>query len=533
MEIKTIIFMLLALIVFATIIFSKQLRLKKATPPLQPSPKSYPLPPGPRSYPVLGSFLEMLKNKPTFRWIEKLMHDMNTEIACIRLGHTHVIPVNSPELAREFLKKQDVDFASRPDFMSSRLASSGFLTISFSPMGDQWRKMRRVLVSEVLSPVMHEWLGEKRHEEGDHLVRYVYNQCKSPIKNGIVNVRDLTRHYCGNVIRKMVFGKRFFGPGMEDGGPGFEEQQHVDALFTILSRIFGFAIADYVPWLEVLDLDGCKKVMTDAIKKVRKYQDCEITKRVEMWERGERDTKEDILDVLIDLKNSENKPMLSIQEITAEVLEIMIAAIDNPSNAVEWAIAEMMNQPDILDKAREELDRVVGKERLVQESDLSRLNYLKSCIKEMFRMHPLAPFNVPHVSTKDTVVGGYFIPKGSHVLLGRRGLGRNPRVWKDPLKYRPERHIRDQESKVVLEDPNLHILSFSTGRRGCPGIVLGSTMTTILLARLIHAFSWEPPLDTTRISLDESKRDLTLATPVIAHARPRLESGVYLELLRN
>ncbi|KAL8486806.1 hypothetical protein ACS0TY_023019 [Phlomoides rotata] len=107
---------------------------------------------------------------------------------------------------------------------------------------------------------------------------------------------------------------------MEDGSPGFEERQHVDALFTILSRVFGFAVADYVPWLEVLDLDGCKKVMTDAIMKVRKYQGYEITKRVEMWETGERDTKEDILDVLIDLKNSENKPMLSIQEITAEVL---------------------------------------------------------------------------------------------------------------------------------------------------------------------------------------------------------------------
>ncbi|KAL8486799.1 hypothetical protein ACS0TY_023474 [Phlomoides rotata] len=284
------------------------------------------------------------------------------------------------------------------------------------------------------------------------------------------------------------------------------ERQHVDALFTILSRVFGFDIADYVPWLEVFDLDGCKKVMTDSIKKVMKYQNCEITKKVEMWERGERDTKEDILDVLIDLKNSENKPMLSIQEIKVEVLEIMIAAIVNPSNPVEWAMAEMMNQPDILDKAREELDRVIA---------------------------PFSTFQHPTCMTKDTVVGGYSIPKGSHVLLGRRGLGRNPRVWEDPLKYKPERHIKDQESEVVLMDSDLHILSFSTGRRGCPGAMLGSTMTTILLATVIHAFSWEPPPDMTSISLDESERELTLATPVIAHAMPRLESKVYLESLRN
>ncbi|KAL8491205.1 hypothetical protein ACS0TY_023016 [Phlomoides rotata] len=148
MEIKTIIFIEILpflAFVFATIIFYKQLCLKRAAPPL---------PPGPRGYPILGSLLEMLKNKPTFRWIEKLMQDMNTEIACIRLGNTHVIPVNSPELAREFLKKHDVDFASRPELMSARLTSTGVLMLVLTPMGDQWRKMRRVLVSEVLSPAM-------------------------------------------------------------------------------------------------------------------------------------------------------------------------------------------------------------------------------------------------------------------------------------------------------------------------------------------------------------------------------------------
>ena len=107
----------------------------------------------------------------------------------------------------------------------------------------------------------------------------------------------------------------------------------------------------------------------------------------------------------------------------------MIAAVDNPSNAAEWAIAEMINQPEILRKAVEELESVVGKERLVQESDFSQLNYVKACAREAFRLHPIAPFNVPHVSISDAVVGNYFIPKGSHVLLSRQGLGRNPKVW--------------------------------------------------------------------------------------------------------
>ena len=79
-----------------------------------------------------------------------------------------------------------------------------------------------------------------------------------------------------------------------------------------------------------------------------------------------------------------------------------MAAPDNPSNAVEWAMAEMVNKPEILRKAMEEIDRVVGKERLVQESDIPKLNYVKAILREAFRLHPVAAFNLPHVALSDT-----------------------------------------------------------------------------------------------------------------------------------
>ncbi|KAL5823939.1 hypothetical protein ACOSQ4_021839 [Xanthoceras sorbifolium] len=189
----------------------------------------------------------------------------------------------------------------------------------------------------------------------------------------------------------------------------------------------------------------------------------------------------------------------------------MIATVDNPSNnAVEWALAEMMNQPEILQKAIEEVDRVVGKERLVQESDFFQLNYIKACAREAFRLHPIAPFNVPHVSISDTTVANDFIPKGSH-----------------PLKFKPQRYLKGDGSEVVLTEHDLMFISFSTGRRGCLGVTLGTSMTVMLFARLIQGFTWTPPPDQPKIDLSEEEGSMFLAKPLVAVAKPRLAEHVY------
>nr|GMD39860.1 isoleucine N-monooxygenase 1-like [Ipomoea batatas]GMD39861.1 isoleucine N-monooxygenase 1-like [Ipomoea batatas]GME16113.1 isoleucine N-monooxygenase 1-like [Ipomoea batatas]GME21499.1 isoleucine N-monooxygenase 1-like [Ipomoea batatas] len=492
---------------------------------------SLPIPPGPKPWPVVGSIPEILRNKPAFRWIHKFMDETNTEIACIRLGRTYVIPVTSPELACEFLKKQDSIFSSRPHCMSAGLISNGYLTSLFLPYGEEWTKKRRILTSHVLSPATQHLVLNKRVEEADHLLRFIYNQCKiseASAMGAVINVRTATRHYCGNVTKKMLFNKRYFGRGTADGGPGAVDEELVKAVFTILRYLYGLGVADYIGWLSVFDLDGHKSMIRKALKVTRKHLDTEVDKRIQMWKDGTKTVEEDIVDVLVMLKDNDGSPMLSDKEIKIQVLEIMIAALDNPSNAVEWALAEMINQPKLLEKAVEEIDNVVGRERLVQESDLPKLNYIKACLKEAFRLHPIAPFTPPHLSTEDSVVGGYFIPKGSQVIISRTGLGRNKRAWEDPLKFKPERHLKGEDVNVVLSDSELKMMSFGAGRRGCPGVKLGSLMSVMLMARLIQGFTWSVPSDLPCIDLTQSEHDLFLENPLFALAKPRLPHNLYM-----
>ncbi|KAK6271530.1 hypothetical protein POUND7_008628 [Theobroma cacao] len=491
-----------------------------------------PLPPGPTPWPIIGNLPEIWRKRPAFRWIHGLMKELHTDILCVRLASTHVVAVTSPAIAREFLKKNDSVFASRPVTMATEYSSRRFLTIAVVPWGDQWKKMRRVVTCEIVSASKLHSLLENRTEEADNLVRFIYNQCKSnggdnSTASAVVNLRLAMRQYSGNVIRKMIFNRRYFGEGRKDGGPGYEEEEHVESLFTVLKHLYSFILSDYIPWLRSFDLEGHEKTVRKAMKIVNDYQDPLIDERVQEWREGKRTESEDLLDAFILAKDSNGKRALSIEEIKAQCAELMLATVDNPSNAVEWAMAEMINQPEILLKAVEEIDAVVGKERLVQEADIPKLNYVKACAREGFRLHPIAPFNLPHVSTADATVAGYFIPKGSHVLLSRYGLGRNPKVWDDPLKFNPERHLKDGSMCVGLTETDLRFISFSTGRRGCMGVALGTAMTVMLLARLLQGFNWRVPPNEANIDLSEAKDDLFMAKPLHALGQPRLPAHLY------
>ncbi|XP_038695434.1 valine N-monooxygenase 2-like [Tripterygium wilfordii] len=274
--------------------------------------KGPPLPPGPTPWSIVGNIPEMLCFKPTFRWVHQMMKDMNTDIACIRLGNTNFIPVTCPEIAREMLKKQDANFTDRPLSISAHAVSGGYMTAVTVPLTEQGKKMRKILVSEIICHARHKWLHDKRVEESDNLVFYVHNQYKN---NKDVNIRIATQHYCGNVVRKILFSRTYFGEPMKDGGPGPDEIKHVEAVFTALKYVYSFCVSDYLPFLRGLNIDGQEQIAKDANKTVRDYQNPIVDERYEEWRTGQRKEMEDLLDVFITLKNSDDKPLLTPDEI--------------------------------------------------------------------------------------------------------------------------------------------------------------------------------------------------------------------------
>lgn len=134
---------------------------------------------------------------------------------------------------------------------------------------------------------------------------------------GLVNVRIIVQQYSSNMVRKLIFGNRYFGKGSINGGPGEEELEHADSLSKIILYLYAFSVTDYIPWLRwKTDFDGHEKSIRNAILTSRKHQDSLVDERIQHWKDGVRTKQDDLLDVFINLNN----PRLNADEIKAEIL---------------------------------------------------------------------------------------------------------------------------------------------------------------------------------------------------------------------
>lgn len=146
----------------------------------------------------------------------------------------------------------------------------------------------------------------------------------------------------------------------------------------------------------------------------------------------------------------------------------------------------------MLKKAQEEIEKHVGQNRMVEESDLKNLVYLQAIINETMRLYPSAPLSVPHESTEDCIVGGYTVPKGTRLLVNIWKIQHDPEIWEDPFEFIPERFFTSKKD-IDIKGQHFELIPFGSGRRICLGISFALNALQLILANIIHGFELKNP----------------------------------------
>nr|ABA64468.1 flavonoid 3'-hydroxylase [Gerbera hybrid cultivar] len=477
------------------------------------------LPPGPTPWPVVGNLphLGTIPHHSLAAMAKKygpLMH--------LRLGFVDVVVAASASVAAQFLKTHDANFADRPPNSGAKHIAYNYQDLVFAPYGPRWRMLRKICSVHLFSTKALDDFRHVRQEEVAILARALVGAGKSPVKLGqLLNVCTT------NALARVMLGRRVFDSG------DAQADEFKDMVVELMVLAGEFNIGDFIPVLDWLDLQGVTKKM----KKLHAKFDSFLNTILEEHKTGAGDGvasgKVDLLSTLISLKDDADGEggKLSDIEIKALLLNLFTAGTDTSSSTIEWAIAELIRNPQLLNQARKEMDTIVGQDRLVTESDLGQLTFLQAIIKETFRLHPSTPLSLPRMALESCEVGGYYIPKGSTLLVNVWAISRDPKIWADPLEFQPTRFLPGGEKpNTDIKGNDFEVIPFGAGRRICVGMSLGLRMVQLLTATLIHAFDWElaDGLNPKKLNMEEAY-GLTLqrAAPLVVHPRPRLAPHVY------
>ncbi|KAK6154434.1 hypothetical protein DH2020_008682 [Rehmannia glutinosa] len=263
-------------------------------------------------------------------------------------------------------------------------------------------------------------------------------------------------------------------------------QEMRDVVWGVMKNIGSPNLADYFPVLKRADPQGILRETTVYFEKLFAIFDRIIDEKLKTKTSGGE--KSDLLEALIDLHERDE---LSRNDIKHLLLDLFVAGTDTTSGMVEWTMTELLRNPEKLSRVRNEITDIIGENKQVQESDIPRLPYLQAVVKETFRLHPVAPFLVPHKAETDVEINGYIVPKNAQVLVNVWASGRDSGIWPNADSFLPERFLDHKYDKIDFRGNDFELIPFGAGRRICPGLPLAYRMVHLMLATLVGNFGWE------------------------------------------
>ncbi|KAL5552764.1 hypothetical protein UlMin_040165 [Ulmus minor] len=447
---------------------------------IQAHKKNKHLPPSPPRLPFIGNLHQLgpLHHQSLWQLSKKY-----GPVMLIKLGNLTTVIVSSANAARVVLKTHDLNSCSRPSLDGPRRMTYNYLDIAFSPYGEYWREIRKISVLELFSVKRVQSYRYIKEEEFAKLINSISQSSASATP---VNLTEKLYALTANIIFRIAFGTNF-------QNSNFDPERFHELVEAAEATMGSFSASEYFPYLgRIIDrLSGLHQKRERTFNELDNFFQRVIDDHLRP--DREKQEQEDIVDVLLKIVKEQTgfgAALLAKENIKAVLLNMFLGGVDTGAITMVWAMAELIKKPELMKKAQDEVRNCIRNKGKVTEKETDQLQYLKMVIKETLRLHPPAPLLLPRETMSYFKVDDYEIFPKTLIQVNAWAIGRDPKYWKDPEEFIPERFI---DNSIDFKGQNFEFLPFGSGRRICPGIYMATTTIEFGLANLLHWFDWKLP----------------------------------------
>uniref|UniRef100_A0A5B7AES3 Uncharacterized protein n=1 Tax=Davidia involucrata TaxID=16924 RepID=A0A5B7AES3_DAVIN len=442
------------------------------------------LPPSPPGLPIIGH-LHLLK-EPLYQSFQALSEKYGP-IFILRFGTRKVLVITSPSAVEEcFTSTNDIVFANRPLTLAGKHLHYNTTTVAVAPYGDLWRNLRRITTLQVFSTTCLAMTSGIRQKEVKLFVNQLMKKGHGH-SSSKVELKSKFFELPFNILTMMIAGKKFYGENVDDENAASQFRYLIEKHFQLAKPEND---GEFFPILQWLTSRKVEREMVEMMKMTDEFLQNLVDERRQILFReshingpSSSESKTMIDNLLL---SQQKDPHFYTDEIIKGIIWVLLlAGTESSSSTMEWVMSLLLNHPDVMEKVKAEIDVHVGQDHLLEEQELRKLNYLQNVISETLRLYPPGPLLLPHKASDDCKVGGYDVPRGATLLVNAWAIHRDPKLWKKPEKFMPERFEDENIGEV------LRMIPFGTGRRGCPGVGLANRVVGLVVGTLIQAFEWE------------------------------------------
>ncbi|KAH7884301.1 cytochrome P450 [Phlebopus sp. FC_14] len=451
-----------------------------------------PLPPGPPSLPILGNVLDIPSSEPWIaydKWAKKY-----GDVFRIRLLTRDAIVLNSLESAKALLEQRSQIYSSRPYLATNEILGAEWNT-AFLPYCDRWRSQRKVFQK----PLRPEGAALYRPMQLKRARELVKNMLDAPLE-----YREHFQTFATSIIMSATYG---YHPAVRNDPVVAKIQTVTHTFGTVvtpeLSAVFSaFPWLRYIPswfpgatfqrtassfrstvswWLDAPFEDALTKMSRGSLGScvVR-----DALARINEDDVNAREAKQAIKEAAATLFAGEPDVTHHIPMNHSEMSILPPAASDTTASVLLIFMLAMTLYPDVQKRAQQEIETVVGSDRLPNFSDRPRMPYVEALLRETLRWHPVAPLSLPHCNVADDVYQGYVIPKGTTIIPNLWAMAHDETKYSDPCSFNPSRFFDDNGE--LNQDTVSY--GFGFGRRVCIGRYLADASLWSAISHLLAAF---------------------------------------------